>query len=303
MGIPRGSARLLLDEAQRRPFSGSVLELGKMFVFFGPDELERWASMHGVELRQTPVAASHDERLAAAGCMDDRSFFRRLGFDEVLSSDATRWEGADLVLDLDEPVPEELHGRFDVVFEGGTLQHVFDLPRALENIHLMLKPGGRVIHGDVPSNNHVDHGFYMFSPTFFHDYYRANGYEIETLRVFDLVSFWVGPRLDSTPWKIYDYEPGCLDHLAFGRAGNRQMGIFVVATKTDDSTGGVVPRQRLYEEIWSAEGEREPDAGNRPAPPDAPSGPLHVLRRRWKLLRERLRRLGPKAMPPVVARY
>ena len=37
MGITRGSAKLLLEESKRRAFEGSVLELGKMFVFFDQD--------------------------------------------------------------------------------------------------------------------------------------------------------------------------------------------------------------------------------------------------------------------------
>src|SRR5690606_18503514 len=166
MGLPRGSIRLLIDEAKRRPFSGSVLELGRMSVFATDAQLSRWAREQGVELAPLErVELSHDPRLAALGCMSDVSFFRRLGFDDVVTLDYSDWEKPDLVWDLNQPVPTDWHGRYDCVLESGTIQHVFHLPNVLLNMHDLLAPGGRVVHGQAPSHNHVDHGFVMFSPT------------------------------------------------------------------------------------------------------------------------------------------
>ncbi|RMH23065.1 MAG: class I SAM-dependent methyltransferase [Acidobacteria bacterium] len=300
MGIPRGSARLLLEEARRRPFRGALLELGKMQVFFGADELARWAQQHRVALAEVPqLSLSADPRLAAQGCLSDRSFFSLLGFDEVTSADISRWEGADVTWDFNQPAPAELHQRFDAVYEGGTLQHVFDLPQALENVFQVLKPGGRVIHGMSPSSNHVDHGFYMFSPTFFADYYAANGFTIEKFYFFDYVPYWIDGRFYSTRWRIRPYRPGCLDHLSYGRWGGRQTGLFVVATKGENATGHVRPQQGAYRAVWRQEGERQavetPVAGR--------TRPASRLLRLWKLAREILRRWGPKRLPPVVARY
>lgn len=305
MGILRGTARLLLEEHRRRPFGGSVLQLGKSFVFFGPDDLSSWARSHRVELRGgVDVRASHDPELAAAGCMDDRSFFRLLGFDEVLSSDVRRWEGADLVLDLNRPVPEEQRGRFDAVFEAGTLQHVFDLRQGLRNVADLLRPGGRALHGLAPANNHVDHGFVSFSPTFFHDFYTANGFVLEKIYLVTFLPFWIRGRLDSAPWNVYEYRPGCLDHLSYGRFGSGQAGIFVVATKTAESTSDRVPQQTYYEELWDETGESDAtDVPDDPGPVRAPPHPwLHRPLRWAKALRERVRRLGPRRMPRRVGR-
>lgn len=304
MGILRGTARLLLDEHRRRPFSGSLLELGKMFVFFTDRELEKWAEAHKVELARTDIALSHHPPLARRGCLDDRSFFKRLGFDEVKSSDVARWEGADILWDLNQPPPADLTQRFDVVFEGGTLQHVFDLPQVFRNIHAVLEPGGRIIHGVCPSNNHVDLGFYMFSPTLFYDFYSANGWEINSFYFFDYIAYWVAGRLETSPWRIYRYEPGCLDALSYGRIGNRQVGLFIVATKTAEATADVVPQQGFYRDLW-----RKVDEAKAPPSP-VPAATLDGWRpggykalAAWKYVRELVRRFGPKKMPPVVARY
>lgn len=294
MGLCRPQLRLLLEEASRRPFSGSVLQLGRNFVFFDDAELTRWAAAHEVEL--TPVGDPTqplEPSLARRGCLDDRTLFRRLGFDEVRSLDVDPGAGTDVVHDLNRPVPDDV-GPYDVVLESGTIQHVFHLPQVLANVHRLTRAGGRAIHCMAPSNNHVDHGFYMFSPTLFADFYHANGWTLERAALCEFQSFWVDGVLECGPTKIYDYEPGLLDHLSYGRIGNRQLAIFVVATRHGESTGDVAPQQFAYRQLWQRPDEERSaflDSGETPS-----RLPLPLLRR-WKRLTERVRRFGPKRLP------
>lgn len=324
MGIPRGTARLLLEEAKRRPFAGALLQLGRSSVYFTQRELERWARRHGFELAPVPeVTLSHDPRLARQGCLSDGSFFRQLGFDRVSACDISDWEGADVLADLNRPIPAELAGRFDAVLDTGTTVQVFDLPQVLDNLHRFLKPGGRVIHAAVPSNNHVDLGFYMVSPTLFADFYEANRYRLEYEYLCVYSPYWLRARLETGPWKVYRYTPGSLDHLSYGRYGGLQTAVFAVATRTEDSTGDVPPQLGQYRASWEAYRERvaaggEAPAGEPPATPgeslgaclrsvinrrlDAHPG-LHRVYRPLKRVKERLRRLLPPRMPPLVAKY
>src|SRR4051812_27201921 len=123
---------MLLDEHHRHPFHGSVLELGRLTIHFTPDELAEWAREQHVQLQPlAEVGLSHEPLLASKGCLDDQSFFRLIGFDEVTSCDYSRWEGADIEVDLNQPIPDDLKGRFDVVIESGTIQHIFNLPQVL----------------------------------------------------------------------------------------------------------------------------------------------------------------------------
>lgn len=300
MGIVRGSARLMLDEARRQPFSGAVLQLARTSVFFRQDELAKWAQMHGVPLAaDVDVRLSHDPRLASQGCLSDVSFFRLLGFEEVVSADVSGYEEADVIWDLNEPAPAALRDRFDVVIEAGTIQHVFDQHQVFVNVHDVLKPGGRVIHAMSPSNNHVDHGFYMFSPTLFADVYRTFGYRIEAFFLFDFVAYWYHGRFYSTPFRIYAYEPGCLDHLCYGRWGNRQTGIFVVATKMPGASAAAAPQQSTYVQVWRD--AEETGAGSPARLVCDPAAGRLVLA--WKRLRETAARVLPKRLPPIVARY
>lgn len=305
MGIPRGTVRLLLDEARARPFRGSLLELGRMSVYATRRELEQWAREQGTPLSPAgDLALSHQPELAAAGCLDDRSFFRLLGCERVESADVSDWEGADHILDLNLPVPAQLAGRYDTVFEAGTIQHVFDLPQVFANLHALLREGGRVIHGMAPSTNHVDHGFYMFSPTLFHDFYTANGWRIEAEYFFEFFPYWFRGRFHSTPWKIRRYTPGCLDHLAYGGFGARQVALFVVATKVAGATADRIPQQSYFSRFHGGKmGTGTDSSVYSTVGALEKSVPVPIFLLKLKEWKQRLRRLAPRRLPPVEKRY
>jgi SAM-dependent methyltransferase len=109
------------------------------------------------------------------------AFFKLLGAAEVRSFDASSYEHATDVHDFNLPVDESLKNRFDLVIDGGSLEHVFNFPVALRNCMEMVKVGGHFI-AITPTNNFSGHGFYQFSPELFFRVFTAdNGFE--TLRV------------------------------------------------------------------------------------------------------------------------
>lgn len=313
MGVPIQVARLLLEESKARPFAGSLLTLGRTSVYVTEAELRRFARRHGVRLADDggPIGLSHNPELAACGCLGDRSFFRLLGFSEVTSVDASNWEGADRIADLNRSLPEEMRGRFDAVFEAGTIQHVFHLPNVFANLHAVLKPGGRAIHGMAPSHNHVDHGFHQFSPTLFHDYYAANGWRLESELLCEFTSLWLGSRFRPAGFTVRRYRPGCLDELAYGGFRARQLALFVVASKVEHATADVAPQQGYYRSFWSDVSERERTAGRGGGPSRRRSFDRLTARwpwiepplLGWKRLRRLVGRLRPRRLPPVTARY
>lgn len=246
MGIARGMARLLIEEAKSRPFNGTVLQLGRQDIYFSMDELNEWATKHN-----QPISPPADIRYVknpwtGKNCIDDQTFFSSLGFSAVQSCDHSSYENATHVFDLNDSVPTNLKNTFDVIFDGGTLEHVFHLPNVLKNIHELLKPGGRIIHAS-PTSNFVDHGFYMFSPTFFHDYYAANRYKIESAFIFELTN------QEQKPWHIYTYKPGAFNYLSTGGWNGNMLGTFFVATKAQDATSGIVPQQGFYQSLWKGD--------------------------------------------------
>src|SRR6266478_3558545 len=90
-------------------------------------------------------------------------FFRRLGATSVDSIDASDFEGATIIADLNRPLPQDLRRRFSVVFDGGTLEHVFDIATALRSCLDLVELGGHYI-ASSPANNWPGHACYQFSP-------------------------------------------------------------------------------------------------------------------------------------------
>src|SRR5215203_3724935 len=60
-------------------------------------------------------------------------FFTALGVDVLDTIDASAFEGAAVVHDLNEPLPEGLVDKYDAVIDVGVLEHVFDFPQAIAN--------------------------------------------------------------------------------------------------------------------------------------------------------------------------
>lgn len=243
MGISRATARLLLREYARMPFAGSVLQLGRQDVFLAESQLREDVLSLGLK----PQSISKEWNSEAGtendlGCLSDRRFFRLLGFDKVLSCDVSAYEDAEILLDLNQPVPPSLYEHFDLVFNGGTTEHVFNVPTVLSNVHSLLKVGGRAIHV-VPASNLVDHGFYSFSPTFFCDYYHANNYQVSYIYLFTCFDW-------TSKWTVYEYAPGRLDDKWGKIANSKKMGIFCVVQKTSDSRCDIVPSQSYYQRLW-----------------------------------------------------
>lgn len=90
-------------------------------------------------------------------------FFRRLGATSVDSIDVSDFEGATIIADLNRPLPQDLRRRFSVVYDGGTLEHVFDIATALRSCVDLVELGGHYI-ASSPANNWPGHAFYQFSP-------------------------------------------------------------------------------------------------------------------------------------------
>ena len=93
--------------------------------------------------------------------------------------DYSDYQGADIIHDLNYPVEKGHEESFDVVVDGGTMEHIFNLPVAIFNCMRMVKTGGSLFIFSM-ANNHCGHGFYQFSPElFFRLFQREYGFKIE----------------------------------------------------------------------------------------------------------------------------
>jgi len=181
------------------------------------------------------------------------------------------------------------------------------VPNVLQNIFQATEDGGRVVHIS-PSSNYLDHGFYMFSPTLFWDFYRTNEWTIHSLQLARQTS-----RLDRDPWQISNYRPGSLGEISVGGLDDHAYDTVCIASKTATSTGHRIPQPGYYLDEWSSEVVDVGGEDERPSP-----GSVATLKRvvaghpalyrpavriltylRWQRRRLRKKGLGQD----VVARY
>jgi SAM-dependent methyltransferase len=255
MGLAKSALRFIAREHRRKPFTGPILTLGRQHLLPTMDAIRALLISEGI----TPAVCLRGEGTgidvaSGIGARDkteprDVAFFKLLGVIEVLALDFSPYEGAEIVHDLNRPAPEALHDRFDLIVDGGTTEHVFDVRQALTNIARMLKIGGRVIHIS-PANNWVNHGFYQFSPTLFYDYYGGNGFVDLRGYIAEHDLYLAGSR----PWKFFEVGGG------EGRLVSRQgLRTVFVAERASTSTADKVPIQSHYTQVYSGARRVESD--------------------------------------------
>ena len=106
-------------------------------------------------------------------------FWKLLGARQLAVFDASNFEGATQVHDMNQPIAEQLKQTFDVICDIGTLEHVFNFPVAIRNCMEMAKVGGHCFCVS-PANNAFGHGFYQFSPElYFRVFSPENGFQLE----------------------------------------------------------------------------------------------------------------------------
>ncbi len=179
VGLTTESILFLAESWLEGPPVRSVLTLGKQDLLAAPERLELILRQHDLwpPSAETPSFKKAMKRSPWRAA----ELFRWMGAKEVKACDASAYEGADVIHDLNEPLPPSLEEQFDLVIDGGTLEHVFNLPVALSNCMRAVRAGGRLILF-TPANNYCGHGFYQFSPElFWRTLSEPNGFKIERM--------------------------------------------------------------------------------------------------------------------------
>lgn len=244
MGILPSHLHLLAMEQTR--IRGDVLTLGLQSVWGNLKEVKQIMQSHNIKLNKLPPDFNIKNKIPHwKGTFYDTftnvdTVLKLLGADNTFSADYSDYENPDLIVNLNYEVEKSLYHRFDCILDGGTLEHVFNIPTALKNIANMLKPGGNVIH-ILPSSNAIDHGFYSFSPTLFFDFFSNNGFSNFSCYLREGSSFNYFKK-----GKLYKYEYVGGEYTITSK---KVVEVIFCATKNIDclnSNNIVKPIQHLY---------------------------------------------------------
>jgi hypothetical protein len=129
------------------------------------------------------------------------NMFTEFGFGKVDSLDANNYEGASIIHDMNFKISDNLRSKYNYIYDGGTTEHIFNIPRVLQNVIDMLAVGG--IYCSVTCNNNFSgHGLYQFSPELFYATFCSK----YGMRIIDLfiaeneteINNWLSQRPSST---------------------------------------------------------------------------------------------------------
>ena len=175
MAIPDTLAARLIETTKDNALSGRLLMLGRQ-RWIGTRKGKSASLLKETIERYLPGLTEED--LKNADNHFSETFFLALGYESVDSMDYSEFECASIIQDLSLPLDPSLEERFDVVYDGGTCEHIFELPTAYRNIDRMLAKGG-VLIGHSPCNNWINHSYYQINPEMVYGFWeRAMGYEV-----------------------------------------------------------------------------------------------------------------------------
>jgi hypothetical protein len=201
------------------------------------------------------------------------SLFRWLGARHVDALDASDYEGANLIADLNQPVPESYRARYDLVYDSGSLEHIFNVPQVLRNYMEMTRVGGSVLIETFASNL-MGHGLYQFSPELFYRVFSPeNGFRVVRTVVFEYYPF-------STFYDIPDPSE-IRSRIELCQASWDAIGIIVQAERTANTpVFARWPQQSDYSVVWESSARVEPARPSvGPIPQGAPSLKQRLLAR------------------------
>lgn len=192
------------------------------------------------------------------------TLFRTLGFGEVEALDYAPHEGASIAWDLNVPTPESLDGQFGFIFDGGTLEHVFDVPTAFDSVYRMLRVGG-VFVGMNPLNGWLAHGMYQFDPGLIWSYWDDPG--ATTIRACVAVDRAAGFRRDlPNPSGAAGRQKWKVKPLGRGDFPTTRLLMWYEVEKTGERPKSRVRHQKHFQHHWDRARQPAADAQREATP-------------------------------------
>lgn len=238
MGIAPYIAEALIREHKHRPITGDVLLLGRQSLLFSPEHACDMLRAEGIE--PLPVVAGADtiDQSTRAGqgqqYIKDTAFFELLGARSTTAIDHSPYEGAEIIHDLNTPVPPNLENIADFILDGSTLDNLFSPSIALQSTTRMLRPAGRFISVNMGSPHY--NPYILLTPSWFADYLALN--KFADYRIY-ITLHGRGGELN-----VFTLNPADESSPVFPVTG--LTGIVVFAEKGPDTTWHKIPTQRFY---------------------------------------------------------
>lgn len=245
MGLSNLGLRLIAETMRDKNLSGSCMTFGVSGVEGEYSDIQRVLSEANYPYKKIDESeVVYDDATQFGRTVHQDVPFKMLGFSRVDSLDYFPNEKPTYVIDLNKPIDSKYHDRYDMVFDGGTSEHCFNVRESLSNVIKLLKIGGRVVHA-VPLSGWINHGFYQFSPTLFFDFYGINGFVELNAKIVVHKPSMLGAS-------YFDYNPSVFFPMDF--KGKRAI-LFFTAKKNEDVKEILNPIQGFYKGHFGGKSE------------------------------------------------
>lgn len=148
MGLFHTWSETIAARCKELGVSGSIVQIGRQECFFGVSELKDMIARTGNAPSDLAFTLEREGKAVTPAPKDwitPEYYFAHLGFSRVDAVDVSDYEGANVILDLNEPAKSGTP-QYDFVLNSGTIEHVFHIPNYFQNIHSLCKVGGHILH-------------------------------------------------------------------------------------------------------------------------------------------------------------
>jgi hypothetical protein len=244
MGLPTPLAKFLAREHSIRPLGPDVLFIGRQTIPLSLEALNTILGHYGLTNR-APGEVEYDRETRGTegkSFITDRYFMKSLGVNKFHALDVTDYEGADIVWDLGEAIPEKYYGKYDLIYNGSCLDNMFNPGVALMNLSKLLKLNGRMIN--IENASSWNDPYLIFSPGWFYDFYVSNNYKHCEIY---LISYKDNDELYYGPWEMqFVNVPSNTSGAPPEVPRGIHLVLLTIAEKGDNSTDTVQPVQSQF---------------------------------------------------------
>ena len=251
MGINKQTLKMFLNENNYKKITGDFLCIGKQTVNVDPFATIKLFEKYGcssTKLKNLYSNKKYDTLTRhAKDIFMDEDLLSCFSDAKYNCLDRSSYEGASIIHDMNTPISDNLHQKFDFIYNGSCMDNLFDPVSFIRNTSNMLKVGGRILHIECATG--VPGAYIMYSPEWFFSYYAINNYidckvyvsvarsEGTTRHIFDTDLFIWQPFFNRQ--KDYSDIKAC-------KSINGLMHLIVIAEKGRDSTSNLCPIQMQY---------------------------------------------------------
>ena len=201
MGFNSWTTHLILASNKEKAFKKDALFGlgGRQSVFLTPEQIQELAILYGFSKESLEGLfdedATDNDTLRTRRSITDASYIDNLLGMKTFSFDATSYENAEVILDLNKPFDSQMStqqlNRFDGLFDGGCIDNVWNPAQSQMNLASLLHSGGRIVNWVSASN--WPGAFCMVSCEWLLSFYAINGFK--NIRV-----YWFHPISDGSTW-------------------------------------------------------------------------------------------------------